>query len=73
MTLRERIAERISKCRVLNIRVGSRAHNSADSYDIALFHKWLVISIREGTDRIKVVVGDKPNTWVVTVLDKKET
>jgi hypothetical protein len=42
------------------------------SWDIELFRDWLAKAMREGTDRLKVVVGDKPNTWVVTVLDKKE-
>lgn len=53
--------------------VTGKLHPSADSYDIQLFCKWAKMSIREGTDRIRVVIGGTPNTWVVTILDKKES
>lgn len=72
MTIQQKADELRKKGSVFFTRVGGRLHQSACGYDIELFRKWLDKSVREGTDAIKVVAGDKPNTWVVTILDKEQ-
>jgi len=44
-----------------------------DKYDIALFQRFLRLARTEGTDTIKVVVGDKADTWVVSLHTSKES
>lgn len=41
-----------------------------DKNDVDILKLWLTFARTEGTDRIKIVVGDKPDTWVVTVVPK---
>ena len=41
-------------------------------YDIAKLKHWLKLAQKQGTDKIKIVVGNKPDTWIVSVLDGKE-
>ncbi|GAH89294.1 unnamed protein product [marine sediment metagenome] len=36
-------------------------------WDIAILKRWLKLAKVEGTDAIRVVSGDNPNTYVVTV------
>lgn len=39
-------------------------------YDINLFRKFLQLAKTQGTDVIKVVVGDEPNSWIVRTFDE---
>jgi len=41
-----------------------------DKYDIKLFKKFLHLAKTKGTDAIKVVVGDNPDSWVVSIIVK---
>lgn len=40
-----------------------------DKWDIALFKRFLKLAESKGTDTIKVISGDKPNTWIVTIVN----
>lgn len=72
MTYQQKADEQRKKGSVFFTRVGGRVHQSACGYDIELFRKWLSMSVIEGTDRIKVIAGDKPNTYLVTLIDKEK-
>jgi len=73
MTLQQKADEARKKGSVFFTRTGGRVHQSACGYDIELFRKWLNLSIKLGTDTIKVVAGDKPNTWVVSIYQIPDT
>lgn len=45
------------------------SETTIDKWDVALFKRFLKLAQREGTNRIKVIVGDKPETWVVSLHD----
>jgi len=42
-----------------------------DQYDIDKIKSWLHLAQTEGTDRIKIVAGDEPNTWIVRTFPPK--
>ena len=42
-----------------------------DKWDIVLFKRFLKLARTKGTDTIKVVAGDKINTYIVTVIPNK--
>lgn len=44
-----------------------------DQFDIDKLKSWLSRAKIEGTDAIKIVVGDTPNTWVVRTFPPKYT
>lgn len=43
-----------------------------DKWDIARLEKWLKLAKTKGTDAIKIVCGDKPDTWIVTEENNQE-
>lgn len=43
-----------------------------DKWDIALFKRFLKLAKSKGTGTITVVCGDKPNTWVVTIVEDRK-
>lgn len=36
-----------------------------DIHDIAILQRWLKLAATQGTDVLKIVVADQPNTWTV--------
>lgn len=42
-----------------------------DQDDIKLLKQFVKIAQKEGTDSIKVVVGDEPNTWIVKIIPEE--
>lgn len=42
-----------------------------DRYAIEMFQKFLKLAETQGTDAIKIVAGDAPNTYVVEIIFKK--
>ena len=44
-----------------------------DKWDVAKLDRWLKLAKSKGTDAIKIVCGDKPDTWVVTEVKEGES
>lgn len=42
-----------------------------DKWDIEKFEWFLRLARTEGTDVIKIVAAEKPNTWLVSVFPEK--
>jgi len=73
MSTKDYINRRRAENAMAHIMVTSKIHPDADCYDIELFGNWLKMAIKEGPERIKVVLHPtEANKWVVTVLDKTE-
>jgi len=56
--------------RLIGLTADGLLHKSADSRDIEILHSCLKLAITYGTDKIKVVAGEKPNTWIITILGR---
>lgn len=42
-----------------------------DEYDIEVLKHWLHLAKTIGTDAIKIVAGDEPNTYKVTIIERR--
>lgn len=48
-----------------------RESRMIDKHDIAILRKWLKLAQAKGTDAIKIVAGNKPNTYIVSLPAEK--